>query len=202
MEFASLSAFRKHPKKFFRWIQPLLSAALKARPNPAHEAIAQLERDSYLWGVITQNIDGLHKRAGTRNVAEIHGDLSTFSCQACHARVASGKLVQEFNRKEEVPSCASCGGYLKPDIVLFEEPLPEAEWMKAVTMAQRSDLFIVTGSSLEVYPAASLPQVAKENNAKLVINTLLPTGLDAYADLVLRFDVVDIWVGLKRKIYG
>ncbi len=202
MEFASFSIFRNEPEKFYSWLWPLIRAAGNARPNLAHEVIARLEKDRKISGVITQNIDGLHKKAGSENLAEVHGNLDRFICLRCRKEFSNTLVKDIIADKDVVPHCTDCGAILKPDIVLFEETLPEGAWEKAVTMAERSDLFIVTGSSLEVNPAAILPQSAKKQGACIIINTLLPTAMDAEADLVFRCDVVEFWDGVQRIFYG
>ncbi len=202
MEYASLTAFRKNPNKFYEWLWPLLVTSANALPNPAHIVIAELEQDEILHGVITQNIDGLHKKAGTKNIAEIHGFMGDFLCLKCQTTIETRSIFNSLVKNEPIPTCPVCGSVLKPDIVLYEELLPEKVWEKAVTMSQRSDLFIISGSSLEVYPAASLPQMAKKNGACLVINTLLPTPLDDMADMLFRCDVVYFWETVKRMLYG
>jgi NAD-dependent deacetylase len=202
MLYSSLTAFRTNPNKFYEWLRPLLTSGANALPNPAHHVIAQLEKGGFLHGVITQNIDGLHKKAGTEIIAEIHGSMNEFLCMNCRKRIDAGSILVLLAGKKPIPTCPVCGSVLKPDIVLYEEMLPEKEWEKAVTMTRRSDLFIVSGSSLEVYPAASLPQMAKKNGACLVINTLLPTALDDMADMLFRCDVVNFWETTKRMLYG
>ncbi len=202
MDYASLSAFRRDPRRFQSWLKQLLAATLQAHPNPAHKVIARLESDRLIKGVITQNIDGLHIRAGSKNVVEIHGTLDQFYCIDCGTRIVISDLLNTLNNNEGIIKCPDCNGILRPDIVLFEEQLPETEWGKAVTMAERSDLFILTGSSLEVNPAALLPQIAKRKGSYLVINTLLPTCMDSTADAFFRCDVIQFWERIQRNLYG
>ncbi len=158
-----------------------------ARPNRAHKAIAGLERIGKLDCVITQNIDGLHQKAGNdpARVFELHGNARTVLCLGCRARYPIEEILARNPGGEDVPVCRQCGGILKPDVIFFGEALPEDTLLQAAEHAGRSDLFIVIGSSLVVYPAASMPQYAKEGGAKLVIVNLTPTPQDGLADLVI-----------------
>jgi NAD-dependent deacetylase len=196
---ASLSSFRRDPQPFFDWIRPLVQKAEAARPNPAHECLVALETASRLDWVVTQNIDGLHSRAGSRRVLEIHGSLETATCQRCGAR-ADG-LAALARVEPPVPRC-ECGGVLKPDIVFFEEALPRGVFETARRAAVACDLMIVAGSSLEVMPVGYLPIIAVETGARLVIVNRDPTALDAEADVLLRGDVVDLLPQLASAALG
>lgn len=192
MEVASLSTFRHHPERFYDWLRPLMRATWNAQPNPAHYALAELESKGILKAVLTQNIDGLHQRAGSKAVFEVHGSLMTISCIRCQATHASQRYRQELLEKTGLPRCPACGAVLKPDIVLFEEMLPEEVWSASEEHALRSDLFLVVGSSLEVVPAAYLPHDALKNGARLVIVNLTPTHLDDEAAVVIHGDAAKI----------
>ena len=187
---ASLSAFRYRPQVFFDWLQPLAQKIWEAQPNPAHIALADLEKAGYIRTIITQNIDGLHQRAGSQNVIEVHGSTNQLDCLKCKQSFGVEKFAETFIRQAQIPHCPRCGSILKPQVVLFEEMLPMEAWSTAEWYCEQADLILVIGSSLEVVPAANLPHEALRNGAKLVINTLSETHLDPYADVCLPYDVV------------
>jgi NAD-dependent deacetylase len=189
MEVASLTVFRFNPKKFWDWKRPLLRQIWAAQPNPAHLALAEMESAGKLKAVITQNIDGLHQRAGSKTVLEVHGSVETMSCPACRSRYPSLDFRAVIEETEDMPRCPSCGEILKPDIVLYEEMLPQGVWYAAEKACAGADVMLVVGSSLEVYPAAALPEMALEAGARLVIVNLSPTHLDSRADVLLPMDV-------------
>jgi len=191
MKVASLTSFRKTPQVFFDWLRPLARQIALAQPNPAHLALAQLEKAGILKAVITQNIDGLHQRAGSQNVFEVHGTMSTLSCPQCHDVSASTAYLDAFIQEGAIPRCKNCGSYLRPDIVLFEETLPIQTWRSAQAYSEEADVFMVVGSSLEVVPAAGLPYYAAERNAAIIIVNYTPTYLDNRAEVVLSMDVAE-----------
>ncbi|MFQ6059496.1 MAG: NAD-dependent protein deacylase, partial [Anaerolineae bacterium] len=191
MAVASIWAFKVHPQSFFNWVRPLARTLLEAQPNPAHHALADLEAMGFLKAVITQNIDGLHQRVGSKRVLELHGHMREATCLKCHKVVPTQGLIEGFLEGGEVPRCP-CGGLLKPNVVLFGELLPRWVLLEAWGEAERCDLMLVAGSSLEVAPAADLPLTAYRHGAKLVIVNHQPTPLDRYADLVFHEDVAVI----------
>jgi NAD-dependent deacetylase len=188
---ASLSGFLRRPEAFYEWVRPLARAILAAQPNPAHVALAQLEAAGCLVAVITQNIDGLHQRAGSRCVHEVHGHLRTATCMRCGRQVATDDLIAAVVAGGAVPRCA-CGGTLKPDVVLFGDLLPVDVWAAAEAAVDACDVLLAVGSSLEVMPAAELPLRARHRGARLIIVNREPTGLDDLADVVVRGDVADV----------
>lgn len=192
MEVASLRAFRRSPERFYRWLRPLAELTLNALPNAAHKALAQLEAAGRLRAVITQNIDQLHTLAGSHNIHEIHGHIRQVTCIACHFRDDATAYLKQFIADETVPHCPRCGAALKPSVVLFGEELPLRPFYDAQHAAAECDLMLVIGSSLEVYPAASLPLIAKDNRARLIIVNDEPTPHDRIADIILRGDVVEL----------
>ena len=200
MEVASYSAFRYHPEKFYNWLKPLAEHIWNASPNAAHESLAHLEQAGYLKAVITQNIDGLHQKAGSQQVIEIHGSMNHLRCMICQSRYSAEVYYQQFISAGEFPRCANCGSLLKPEITLFEEMLPYDAWSSAVDHSENADLFIVIGSSLEVSPASSLPLTALQSGAKLIINTLSSTYLDQRADLVIPYDVTEVVPAITQKV--
>ncbi len=159
-----------------------------ARPNAAHEAIADLERLGRLNCVITQNIDNLHQKAGNdpAKVFELHGNMRWIRCLDCGGRYPLREIIQRNGESEEVPVCGRCAGILKPDVIFFGEALPEETLQEATRRASRCDLLIVVGSSLVVYPAAYMPLYAKQAGAGLVIVNLNPTPADKIADVVIH----------------
>ena len=191
MEVASLTTFRTAPTRFWDWKRPLMRQIWQAQPNPAHMALAQLEAQSRLSAVITQNIDGLHQRAGSRAVFELHGTVETMTCPACRKQVSSSLYRQLIEESDEIPRCEACGRIMKPDVVLFEENLPTRVWQAAEEHCTRADVILVAGSSLEVWPAATLPEMAVSHGARLIIANLSPTFLDSQALVLLPFDVAE-----------
>lgn len=190
-EVASLTAFRNHPDKFYDWIRPLTEIAQAAKPNPGHIALAQLENAGFIQAVITQNIDGLHQKAGSQRVIELHGSSRSATCLSCGMIYAENWLPEDFISSKDIPYCKKCNGILKPDVILFEEMLPAGAWREAQSLCEAVDLVIVVGSSLEVYPANSLPEIALRRGANLIINTLTKTHMDLYADVVIQADLVE-----------
>lgn len=189
MEVASLAAFRYDPRKFYSGLRPLAEAIFSARPNEAHLAVARLEQAGYIHTVITQNIDLLHQRAGSKNVLEVHGSFRTLSCGWCFTQVNSASYIEPYLKHQQIPLCPKCGHYLKPDLVLFGEQLPVQTWLKAQQASKNCDLMIVAGSSLEVLPVAGLPMRALENGAHLILINYSQTYLDVRADVVFHEDV-------------
>jgi NAD-dependent deacetylase len=159
-----------------------------AAPNPAHYAIAELEKMAKLISVITQNIDNLHQKSGNTPaiVRELHGNMKWVVCLGCHRRFPLEVITDHVSFKDSIPACKTCGGILKPDVIFFGEPLPEKTLRVAVKESQACDLFIVIGSSLVVYPAASLPLYAKRSGARIVIINLGPTEQDHMADVLIN----------------
>ncbi len=201
-EVASLTAFRRHPEKFYGWISPLVKTSKVARPNQAHFCLAKLEAAGFFQGVVTQNIDGLHQKAGSKCVIELHGSAQTATCQACGRQYQDNWLSEVKLEKGEYPHCEACGGVLKPDVVLFEETLPVEAWLTAQMLCDQTDLMLVVGSSLEVYPANSLPESAMRRGATLVINTITETHLDNYADVVIHADLIEAIPTICRLVLG
>jgi NAD-dependent deacetylase len=181
MEYATIDAFRRDPAKVWDFYARRLGVLQAAEPNPAHTALAELERRGLVQAVITQNVDRLHELAGSREVVEVHGSLRTSSCLACGHREAFERVVE----LRPVPVCARCGTVLKPDVVMFGELLPEDALERASELVGQAGLLLVVGSSLEVYPVASLPDEALAAGAKLAIVNKGSTPYDGRADLVI-----------------
>ena len=197
---ASIWAFHDSPERFYHWIRPLMVKALAAKPNPAHTALAALEQRGKLAAVITQNIDSLHLLAGSRHVLELHGHTRTATCLDCHHTVSSVPLWSAVLDGVQPPPCLQCGGLLKPDVVLFGEPLPYDAIIGAQQEALAADVMLIIGSSLEVMPAADLPLLAKRRGATTILVNLTPTPLDDHMDVVIREDVVTALQQLRRAL--
>jgi NAD-dependent deacetylase len=200
LEVASLNTFRIEPEKFFRWFRQLASQLFKAQPNPAHLALAELEKAGRLKTVITQNIDGLHQKAGSQLVIEMHGTLNSLTCSQCFHQADSSDYLKPFVEEGQIPFCPECGGLLKPDVILLGEQLPQDAWKAAQQASRDCDLMIVAGSSLEVLPVAGLPMQALDRGAHLVILNHSPTYLDVRADVVLYEDVAEILPAITEEV--
>lgn len=178
--------FMEKTEEFYRFYKAKM-LALDAKPNPAHLALAKLEEAGRLKAVVTQNIDGLHQAAGSRAVFELHGSVHRNYCTKCH------KLfdAQYMKKAEGVPRCDVCGGLIKPDVVLYEEPLDEGVMVGAVEAISRADTLIVGGTSLVVYPAAGL--IRYYRGKRLVLINKDATPYDAHADLVLHAPLGEVF---------
>lgn len=175
----SRSFYEKNPEEFYRFYRDKM-LYLDALPNPAHKKLAQWEREGRLLAVVTQNIDGLHQAAGSRNVLELHGSVHRNHCQRC------GRLfdAQAILHSQGVPQCGQCGGVIKPDVVLYEEALDQEVLQRSIDAIRRADLLIVGGTSLTVYPAAGLLRYFQGSRLAVVNQTPLP--LDEKADLLIQ----------------
>ena len=200
MKVASISSFRYQPKDFFRWVRPLVKTMIDAKPNPAHTALSKLERAGFLHGIITQNIDDLHRRAGSERLYEIHGHLREATCTSCYQKHNATNLIEDFARTGALPYCDHCGGLLKPDIILFGEQLPSTIMREAQALIDEAELIVVAGSSMEVMPAASMPIPALNAGAKLIIINNEPTYLDIRADFVIRDDVAEVLPMILQEV--
>jgi NAD-dependent deacetylase len=200
METASLTVFRNDPKRYWDWKRPLMLGAWDAQPNPAHYALARLESIGLLKAVITQNIDGLHQRAGSKTVLEVHGTIDTMTCPTCQRQYPSLQFRLALEQPVGFPLCPQDNTILKPDVVLFEESLPMKTWKLAEEHSDAADVMIVVGSSLEVYPAAYLPGVAAGHGAKIIVANLSPTYIDDDAAVLLPADVAEILPALVEGL--
>lgn len=200
MAVASLYAFQHDPHAFFDWIRPLAAQMMEAQPNPGHRALAELEDLGVLKGVITQNIDELHHKAGSRSVLELHGSVRTATCTRCQQKWPSEDILPAWVASGGLPRCRTCSGLVKPDVVLFGEMLPLGVLLEAQSLAERCDVMLVAGSSLEVYPAAGLPVRARRCGARLIIVNLEPTALDSEADVLIHGDVAVILPQIAGRV--
>ena len=188
-EVFDIETFRRRPEFFYSIARDLYRIMSRAKPNEAHYMLAELERRGKVDLIATQNIDGLHQKAGSRKVVELHGSAERGYCMKCRKQF-TGEQIMTLLEKEDVARC-ECGGVIKPDVVFFGEPLPEDALFKAKQSASQGDLCIVMGSSLFVYPAAYLPQLTVMNGGKLLIINMGKTGLDDMAYAKFEFDVKD-----------
>jgi NAD-dependent protein deacetylase/lipoamidase len=185
MKVAHIDVFERDPAHFWSYYRPRFHSLGDKRPNGAHEALAELERRGLLEGVITQNIDRLHRAAGSENVVEVHGSIATSTCRGCEASYGIEEVDALFG-EDGVAECASCGGAVKPDVVLFGEMLSEATMRRAQELAAQAELMLCVGSSLVVHPVAGLPGVTLACGGELAIVTKSATPYDG--DAVLKLD--------------
>ena len=190
-EMISRTYFDAHPQRFYEFYFDRMIAR-DALPNRAHRKLAQLEQDGTLSAVITQNIDGLHQAAGSRVVWELHGSVLRNYCMACHAPYDLDAISELHEQAADgIPRCPKCGGIVKPDVVLYEEGLDAHVLQESVNAIRRSDLLVIAGTSLAVYPAAGLIDYFKGSH--LVIINLSPTPRDRYADLCVQAKVGEVF---------
>jgi len=181
MEVASLAAFQRDPVAYYQKALERWTRWMQAEPNPAHFAIAQLEKAGYVTGVVTQNVDGLHSKAGSIKLWEVHGHLRSCLCTGCRQKLPMSLLLGQFKQGINPPLCNNCGQILRPYIVLFGDQMGE-EFHQAVEALESCELLIVAGSSLQVHPVANLPAMAKD----LVIINKEPTPWDDRATVVIN----------------
>jgi len=163
--YAAIESFYSVPEKVWEMIFDMMEIVMAARPNPAHIALAELERAGYLKSVITQNVDNLHQEAGSRDVIEYHGNYSKLQCMECGSEYDAG----EYNISEKViPRCESCGKILKPSVVFFGEMIPRQVLVGSQEHAEKADAVIIVGTSAVVYPAAGIPYTASRNGASVI----------------------------------
>lgn len=184
-EYASLPAFRADPVKVWRFYKPRIAMLTEAQPNAAHRALAALEKAGFVEAVVTQNIDLLHERAGSRNLVEVHGSIRTATCPGCGSSYPRAAVVAKLERAD-APTCDNCDAILKPDVVFFGELLPAAAIERAFELARRARLLLVVGSSLEVHPVAALPEETLTAGGRVAIVNKGPTPYDGRADLKLE----------------
>ncbi|MDI6600244.1 MAG: NAD-dependent protein deacylase [Thermoanaerobacteraceae bacterium] len=181
MEALSTDVLLNNPEKFYREGFKILRGMENAQPNDAHRILAELEDKGYINGVITQNIDNLHHRAGSKKVYEVHGNTRTCHCMRCKSKYEFKELERQVDAGIKVPKCPKCGGMLRPDVVMFGDMMPQ-DFELALKEAQKSDLLIVIGSSLEVAPVCYIPDMVPH----LIIINLMKTPYDKSADVVFH----------------
>ncbi len=191
MEVAHIEVFHRDPERFWDFYGTRFQTLEDKRPNRAHRALAELERAGLLGAVITQNIDQLHRRAGTRELVEVHGTIAHSSCLRCGLRYPFADVrVRQLADAGRVPRC-DCGTPLKPDVVLFGEYLQPDTLVRAERLAAGADLMLCIGSSLEVHPVAQLPSMTLQAGGRIAILTQGATPFDSYASVRMGGDVVD-----------
>ena len=197
-----LSRFREDPAGFWRDRAALVAEAFgdDVEPNAAHEALARLEAAGELDGLVTQNVDGLHRAAGSEDPIAVHGDGSRVVCTGCGRRREADPVLDRVRDGEVPPTCKRCGEALKPDVVLFGEQLPERALLRARSLSESADAYLIAGSSLSVEPAASLPRTAAERGATVVVVNLEPTPLSDRAEYDLRGDVTEVLPRLAEAV--
>lgn len=183
-QYATIEAFRRDPARVWDFYGRRLSQLARAQPNAGHRALARLEREGLVDAVVTQNVDGLHRAAGSREVIEVHGSLESAVCPRCGARVEREEVARLL--EQGPPPCPRCGSIVKPGVVMFGELLPEDAIRRATELARRAGVLLVVGSSLEVWPVAGLPQETLTAGGLLAIVNREPTRYDARAALVVH----------------
>jgi NAD-dependent deacetylase len=190
MEVAHVDAWRRDPDRFWTFYGERFAKLVDKRPNRAHEVVAGLERDGRVRAVVTQNIDRLHRAAGSERLLEIHGSIESSVCPQCGGRTGIEQVVALLESGDGAPECPACIAPLKPDVVLFGELLPADVMAEAERLAAEADLMLCIGSSLTVHPAAGLPQLTLRSGGRLAIVTEGETPLDDAAAVKLTGDVV------------
>lgn len=194
-QLATPEAFERDPELVWGWYESRRAKVTMAKPNDAHLALAQLEAARPQTIVVTQNVDNLHERAGSRNVLHLHGSLFTPRCERCgsaHLFDATAAWEPEEGRPIEPPRCTTCGGRVRPGVVWFGEPLPAGAWRKAEAAASACDLLLVVGTSGLVQPAASLPWIARQTGASVVVIDPHPTAIDEICTRSLRGKAAEV----------
>jgi NAD-dependent deacetylase len=193
MQVAHIDAFRSDPLRFWGFYGERFATLGAKQPNGAHRALVQMQERGLLDGVITQNVDMLHRKAGTRELVEVHGSIAGASCMSCSGGVALDEVVARVQQADDgVPRCDRCGAPLKPDVVLFGELLPAHQLDRARELCEGADVLLCIGSSLEVHPVAGLPLLTHRAGGAVAILTQGPTPLDELAGVRLDGDVVQV----------
>lgn len=193
-EMASISYMLTNPKEFFEFNITQWSKYADAEPNVTHRVIAAMEKAGYLHGIITQNIDNLHYKAGSKNLFEVHGHLRTAHCVNCANKYEFDELVNQFSKGINPPRC-TCGGLIRPDVVLFGDPMSR-DFYRALEQVQKCDLLIIAGSSLQVYPVAELPLYCE----KFIIINREPTPFDERAEVVIHDTAGKVFESIAEKL--
>lgn len=192
----SHSFFMQNPKEFYRFYFDRMIPDDSIKPNPAHLKLAELEKIGKLNAVVTQNIDGLHQAAGSQKVHELHGSILRNFCMTCH-EAYNLPALKDARDEDGIPRCPKCGGMLKPDVVLYEEPLDNSVMHAAIAAITQADLMIIAGTSLVVYPAAGLVDYFKGNHIAIINRD--PTKQDRKADLCISQNVGEVFSQLNFK---
>ena len=197
-KFIELSFFYSNPKKSWEEMRKIFFNSMgTAKYNKSHEVLALLEKKNILKGIITQNIDGLHQAAGSKNVVEFHGTIHTLACIDCNLRYK----ISEIDISQEIPRCPSCNGILKPDFVFYGEGINKNNYDKSLVMANKADLVIIVGTAGQVMPACYLPFTAKRNGAKIIeVNTLESSFTNQITDYYFQTKATKFFAELEKLI--
>ncbi|WP_051533829.1 SIR2 family NAD-dependent protein deacylase [Desulfitibacter alkalitolerans] len=195
MKTSTATVLYNNPSLFYQSNIPRYKSILSAEPNDGHKALAWMEEQKYINGVITQNIDGLHQKAGSKHVIEIHGSVNFCRCENCSEKKPMNELIEQVDKSIIPPRCSSCGFSLRPNIVLFEDAMDD-EYYKAQQVLTGCDLMIIIGSSLQVYPAAYLPDKVKH----LAIINRTETQWDPHAKVILNCEITSKLKEIKEKL--
>jgi NAD-dependent deacetylase len=199
-EFGSINSYVANTSKNLKFMLEMGMNIFRAKPNKGHKAITKLQKMGKLKGVITQNIDGLHQKAHTKNIVELHGTANESRCIRCHKVFPITTMINQVMQGNYSPSCEICNGLLKPNAIFFGEPLLSETLINADKMIEDCDLMIVLGSSLLVYPAASYPDKVLSLGVKLVIINIQETHIDRYADVVIHDKIGEIFPIIVEKV--
>jgi NAD-dependent deacetylase len=200
LDYGSIEAFRADPERVWRFYAPRFSMLTSAEPNAVHRALAQLEDKGLRRAVVTQNIDLLHERAGSREVVEVHGSIRTSTCPACREKYGLRAVLELLEQGDGAPRCPACGAVLKPDVVFFGELLPGEAIDRAFDLARSASLLLVVGSSLEVYPVAGLPMETLESGGRLAIVNRGATPFDRRAEVKIDGNAGDVLTGALAEL--
>ena len=201
LEYGSIEAFRRDPLKVWSFYKPRVELLTEAEPNPAHLALAELERLGYVGAVVTQNIDRLHERAGSSEVVEVHGSIRTSSCPGCGERYELERVLVLLD-ESDAPACPACDDILKPDVVFFGELLPQGEIERALELARTARLLLVVGSALEVHPVAGLPLETLAAGGELAIVNRGTTPFDSEARLRIDAQAGEVLPAVAAALAG
>jgi NAD-dependent deacetylase len=198
LEYGSIDAFRRDPERVWEFYGPRYAMLGEAQPNAAHDALAELERRGIVDAIVTQNIDRLHERAGSKDVVEVHGSIRTAGCPNCGRSHSFDEVLELAG--DGAPRCRSCGAVLKPDVVFFGELLPVAAMERAAELARQARVLLVAGSTLEVYPVAELPYETQRAGGRVAIVNRGPTAFDDRADIRLEGDAGELLTALVEAV--
>ncbi|MCE4621881.1 MAG: NAD-dependent protein deacylase [Desulfurococcales archaeon] len=198
-ELFDITYFISNPIESWNVFLELYDSMGEVKPNPAHYSLARLEEMGVIKAIITQNIDGLHQSAGSKNVIELHGNLEYAKCIDCGYKIPLDQAIEEA-RSGQVPKCPRCGGIMKPDVVFFGETLPQDNLTRAFDLARASDAILVVGSSLYVTPARYIPGIVKSNGGKVILVNLGDVYPATEFDLIIEMPVEEALPLLCRKV--
>ncbi len=198
---ANIHVFLRHPEHYWKMEADLSAQLRSVQPNPAHNALVDLERKGKLKAIITQNVDRLHQRAGsTVPIFELHGSAEKARCLTCEAEYSGDEILQRVWDGDPAPTCDACGGLVKPCVVLFGEGLPPDAVHGAFENAKKCDCLLIIGTSLRVTPANQVPGMAKDRGAAVIFVNLEPTFMDDMADVVLHGKAGEILPKLVKQV--